>query len=147
MMAVALLRNGRGRLTTMDINPEAGYLVTGPYAGVTSVVVEDSVKAIGKLPVDVGLFIHDSDHSAEHETRELLAVEPKLLSSSVVLSDNARTTDSLVACAELTNRRFSYSHEIPEAHWHPGAGIGAAWRPAGNHRDSRCLRHRFRYTA
>lgn len=127
VIAAALLRNDWGRLTTIDINPEAGYLISGPYASVTSVVVGDSLRAIPQLPADVGLFIHDSDHSAEHESLELSAIAPKLIGSARVLSDNAHATDSLLNWAELTGRTFSYFQETPERHWYPGAGIGAAW--------------------
>lgn len=127
VIAAALIRNNRGRLTTIDINPKAGYFISGPYAEVTSTVVSDSVAVIAHLPTDVGLFIHDSDHSAEHESRELSAVEPKLLRGARVLSDNAHTTDSLLSWTEATGRRFLYFQERPDRHWYRGAGIGAAW--------------------
>lgn len=127
VIAAALLRNGRGRLTTMDINPVAGYFISGRYSEVTSLVIGDSIARLNSLPHDIGLFIHDSDHSAEHEKRELEAVEPALISDARVLSDNSHATDSLLDWAELTGRRFLYFQERPESHWYPGAGIGAAW--------------------
>jgi len=127
VLAAALLRNGTGRLTTVDINSDAGYLVTGPYAEVSSVITGDSIELLSSLGHEVGVFIHDSDHSAEHELRELNAVAPKLTPSARVLSDNSHATDSLVQWASLTDRRFLYFHELPVGHWFPGAGIGAAW--------------------
>jgi predicted O-methyltransferase YrrM len=127
VLAAALLRNGRGRLTTVDINAEAGYLVAGPYAEVSSFIKGDSIELLASLGRDVGVFIHDSDHSAEHELRELNAVAPKLTPSARVLSDNSHATDSLVQWSSLTERRFLFFQEKPANHWYPGAGIGAAW--------------------
>ncbi len=130
VIASALTRNGRGRLTTMDINPAAGYFISGPYAEVTSLVIGDSVAGLAHLPRDVGVFIHDSDHTPEHESRELEAVAGALTPESRVLSDNAHATDALVDWAEATGRRFLYFQEDPDCHWYPGAGIGAAWGPS-----------------
>ncbi|MFM8856998.1 MAG: class I SAM-dependent methyltransferase, partial [Actinomycetota bacterium] len=41
VIAAALLRNGRGSLTTIDINPQAGYLLAHPYSDVVDRVVGD----------------------------------------------------------------------------------------------------------
>jgi predicted O-methyltransferase YrrM len=126
VIASALIRNGHGHLTTMDINPDAGYLVSGPFAEVTSLAIGDSIKSISEHS-EIDLFIHDSDHSPEHETRELAAVQGALRPGARVLSDNSHATDSLVEWARGTNRKFLFFHEIPDRHWYPGAGIGAAW--------------------
>jgi predicted O-methyltransferase YrrM len=126
VIASALIRNGHGHLTTMDINPEAGYLISGPFAEVTSLAVGDSIASIRAMP-GIDLFIHDSDHSPEHETRELMAAEGVLRPGARVLSDNSHATDSLVGWAQETQRQFLFFHETPERHWYPGAGIGAAW--------------------
>lgn len=127
VIAAALLRNGYGHLTTIDINPAAGYLVSGPYADACSVVLGDSIASIAALTANVGVFIHDSDHSAEHESREFAAVASKLVPGARVLSDNAHASDSLMAWASQTGRTFLYFQEKPQRHWYPGAGIGAAW--------------------
>lgn len=128
-LAAALLMNGKGRLTTIDINPAAGYLISGEYAYVTDLVFGDSVAAISSIGSNVDLFIHDSDHSAEHESREIRAIEEKLSPHAYVLSDNAHATNSLLNWAESTGRCFSYFQEQPQSHWYEGAGIGAAWLP------------------
>jgi len=130
VMAAALLKNGSGRLTTIDINPASGYLIGGAYAQVTTALIADSVAAISSMDCGVGLFIHDSDHSAEHETSELLALESKLLPKALVLSDNAHATDSLMRWAFDTGRRFLFFEEHAERHWYRGGGIGAAWLPS-----------------
>lgn len=130
VLAAAVMRNGTGRLTTIDINPASGYLISGPYAKVTDVVISDGVEAIGKLDVPVNLFIHDSNHSSAYEKREFVALADKLAPGAVVLSDNAHASDSLLEWAGETGRRFLYFQEQPAGHWYPGASIGAALPPA-----------------
>jgi hypothetical protein len=78
----------------------------------------------------VDLFIHDSDHTAEHEGREFAAIEDRLAPGGLVLSDNAHATDELAKFAERTGRRFLFFDERPDGHWYTGAGIGAALPPA-----------------
>ena len=125
VIAAALLANGTGQLTTIDIDPAAGYLIQGPFASVTTVIIGDSVEALKTLgPVDV--FLHDSDHSGKHEQAEYEAVTNSLSSNSVVLSDNSHVTDRLPKWAEATRRQFAFFQEVP-VHWYRGGGIGAAW--------------------
>ena len=47
-------------MTTVDVNPDSGYLIIGPYAGVVDRVIGDSIEVLrsGVTPVD--LFLHDS---------------------------------------------------------------------------------------
>jgi Methyltransferase domain len=124
VLASAVLKNGSGRVTTIDTNEAAGSLLGGSYAEVIDFRVGDSVLVLPELdPVD--LFIHDSLHTAEHEAAELEAVS--LTADAVALSDNAHVTDVLAGWAERTGRRFLYFQERPRRHWYPGAGIGAAW--------------------
>ncbi len=125
VIAAALLRNGSGRVTTIDINPGSGTLITAPYARVIDRLVGDSVSVLQTLGA-VDLFIHDSDHTPEHERSELLAVTPHLSPSALVLSDNSHVTDVLPQWASETGRRFAFFAERPVNHWYPGAGIGAA---------------------
>lgn len=133
VIAAALLRNAAeghpGRVTSIDINPEAGYLAKAePWAGVTDLVIGDSIASITALERPVDLFLHDSNHSSAHERREFAAVEPKLSPDAVLLSDNATATSVLPRHAEATRRRFLAFREQPSGHWYPGDGIGAAWR-------------------
>jgi predicted O-methyltransferase YrrM len=130
VFAAAVLRNGTGTVTTMDFNPDSGYLVSGRYAEVTNRLLGDSVELLHSLDSPVDLFLHDSWHTFEHETAELEAVGPLLTSRSLVLSDNSHATDALVRWAEARDRRFLFFAEQPEDHWYPGSGIGAAWSDA-----------------
>jgi hypothetical protein len=125
-IAAALLRNGRGRLTTVDIDPEAGHLIGGRWADVIDQHTGSSTDLLAKL-ADVDMFIHDSLHTYDYETEELAAVEPNLLPDALVLSDNARESAALSDWAERTGRHFLFFGEEPAGHWWRGDGIGAAW--------------------
>jgi predicted O-methyltransferase YrrM len=132
VLAAALLRNAAeghpGRVSALDLNPEAGYLVAAPpWSTVVDLVIGDSVASIAGLATPVDLFLHDSDHSVAHERAELAAVEPKLAPGALLLTDNVTHTNVLAGHAEATGRRFLAFTERPARHWFPGDGIGAAW--------------------
>lgn len=127
VMASALIRNGAGRLITIDINPAAGYLIREKYREVTTIRVGDSISIINELDDAVDLFLHDSDHSATHERRELETISAHLSSRAIVVSDNAHVTDVLSEWAKTHDRRFLFFSEEPKNHWYPGAGLGVAW--------------------
>lgn len=130
VIAAALLRNGSGRVTSLDINPEAGYLVRGePWSKVVDLVIGDSIESIAALDRPVDLFLHDSDHHVKHERREFTSIEPHLAPGALLLTDNVTMTDVLMRHAETTGRRFLAFREQPLRHWYPGDGIGAAWHP------------------
>ena len=125
-IAAALLRNGHGRLTTIDIDPEAGYLIEEPWANVIDRRTGNSIELLAELR-DVDMFLHDSLHTYDYETRELAAVEPNLRADAIVLSDNAHESSALSDWAERTGRHYLFFKEQPLDHWWPGDGIGAAW--------------------
>jgi len=131
LIASALRRNVEeghpGRLSALDINPDAGYLIQGELRDFVDVILGDSLKTIPALTVPVDLFIHDSWHSSEHEAAEFELVENKLSKKAMLLTDNAAETDVLIQHAERTGRRFLYFQELPDRHWHPGDGTGMAW--------------------
>lgn len=131
ILAAALLRNGAGHLTTIDINNDSGYLITGRYADVTDRVIGDSVAVLNRRTAPVDLFLHDSLHTREHELAEYAAVDPHLTSGALVVSDNAHATDALPSWAEQTGRRFLFFAEMPIGHWYPGSGIGVALGSGG----------------
>jgi hypothetical protein len=127
VIAAALKRNECVRFVTIDINPECGFLISDPYSQLVDLKIGDSLGLLSELNCQVDLFIHDSDHSAEHERNEFEAIAPWLSSDSVVLSDNSHVTNELMTWAEQSQRTFSFFREEPKNHWYPGAGIGAAW--------------------
>ncbi|WP_405722872.1 class I SAM-dependent methyltransferase [Streptomyces sp. NBC_01537] len=126
VIAAAVLRNGGGRVTTIDVNPDSGCLITGQYESVIDRRIGDSLGVLGRLGT-VDLFLHDSLHTRDHEMAELAAVGPRLAEQAMVLSDNAHASDGLSGWAEETGSQFLFFREQPHAHWYPGGGIGAAW--------------------
>ena len=126
VLAAALLRNGHGRLITMDINPTAGYLIGGPYAAVTELRVGDSGRAWARWRSRSTSSCTTAGTAATTSWPSTEAVAPRLAEGAVVLSDNSHVMDALPAWAELTGRRFHYFAEEPQDHWYPGAGIGLA---------------------
>jgi len=126
VIAAALLRNGHGRLTTIDIDHDAGYLIDEPWSGVIDRRTGSSVTELASMR-DVDMFLHDSLHTYDYEAAELTAVEPNLRADAIVLSDNAHDSAALPNWAERTSRRYLFFSEQPLGHWWPGDGIGAAW--------------------
>jgi hypothetical protein len=124
----ALMRNGHGSLLTVDINPKSGYLLGGKYGLDVKAVVGDSIATLNGLDRTVDFFIHDSDHSCEHEVAEYTAIAPHLSERALVLSDNSHVTAALPLWAESRGWNFLHFQEQPVDHWYRGAGIGAAWK-------------------
>ena len=127
VLAEALLRNGSGRLVTVDMEPSSGLLIGAEYDGVIQRLIDDSLVAITQID-QIDLFIHDSDHSAEHEAQEFEMLQPRLSENGRVLSDNSHATTELAKWSLLQGRRFMYFAEEPLNHWYPGAGIGVSMR-------------------
>ena len=125
VLAEALLKNGRGQLFTIDMEPTAGLLIGDRYKGVMNQIFGDSLQALATFD-RIDLFIHDSDHSAEHEAREFEIIETKLSKQGVVLSDNCHATNELAKWSMRLDKKFFYFAEEPLDHWYPGAGIGIA---------------------
>jgi len=126
VIAAALLRNGHGRVTTIDIDSDAGHLIDEPYASVIDRIVGSSVDELAKLS-DVDMFLHDSLHTYEYEAKELAAVESSLAAGALVMSDNAHDSAALSDWAERTGRHYLFFREQPATHWWPGDGIGVSW--------------------
>lgn len=127
VIAAALLRNGRGRLTTIDVDADAGYLIGEPWAGVIDRRIGSSLDLLPGLG-DIDMFLHDSLHTYEYESAEFAAVEPNLRPGALVLSDNAHDSAALSDWAERTGHHYLFFKEQPRNHWWPGDGIGVAWQ-------------------
>jgi len=131
VMAAALMRNAAeghpGKVLGMDLNPNAGYLLQAPYDQFGRLVAGDSHASIRALQEPVDFFIHDSDHSPEHEAAEFKLIQSKLAPRALVLSDNAEMTDELLKFARATKREFLFFTELPRGHWAHGCGIGVAF--------------------
>lgn len=116
-----------GRYYGTDINPEAGYLLSGDYANYGCILYGDSVESLKEFDGIVDLFINDSNHSADYEAKEYNTIENKLSKHAIVLGDNSHCTDKLLEFSLKTNRHFIFFQEKPYQHWNSGSGIGISF--------------------
>ena len=126
----ALEKNGLGILYTLDVDRYSGGLLNESDLKKITLIIGDSIESIKSIN-DVDLFIHDSDHSAQHERNEYLAVSPKLTQNAVVISDNSHVTDVLFNWSKETNRNFIFIKESPQNHWYQGGGVGISFIGGG----------------
>ena len=133
VMAAALKKNAAegcpGIVYATDIIPTCGYLIAEPYKQFCRVLIGDSIESLKKFPEPVDIFLHDSDHRAEYEWAEFLAIEPRLHENSLVMSDNSQATAKLREFAERVGKSFLYFQDNPQDHWWPGDGIGTVFVP------------------
>jgi len=131
VLTAALKRNKEegyeGRYYGTDINPKAGYLLSGDYANYGCILYGDSIESLKTFDGMIDLFINDSDHSADYEAEEYNTIANKLSEHAVVLGDNSHCTDKLLEFSLETNRHFVFFQEKPREHWYPGAGIGISF--------------------
>ena len=131
VLAAALRKNkeegSKGRYYGTDINPDAGYLLSGEYADFGKILYGDSITSLKLLDETVDLFINDSDHSSDYEAEEYKVIASKLSDKAILLGDNSDSTDKLLEFSLQANRHFVYFQEKPLHHWFPGAGIGISF--------------------
>lgn len=129
VLCAALKRNAAegyiGRYFGTDINPVAGYFLSGEYASFGKILYGDSLKSLETLE-KIDVFINDSDHSAEYEQAEYELIRSKLSRRSVVLGDNSHVTSKLAEFSLHYGRRFVFLAEEPADHWYRGAGVGVS---------------------
>lgn len=132
LLCAALLRNREeghpGWYYGTDINPEAGYLLTGKYKETGEILYGDSIESLSKFTTTIDLFINDSDHSADYEYQEYQAIKNVISDSSILLGDNASWTNKLFHFSTENNRKFLFFSEKPVDHWYPGEGIGISFK-------------------
>ncbi len=132
VLSAALIKNAEegfsGKYFGTDINPKAGYLLTGKYAEVGKILYGDSIESLKKISEKIDLFINDSDHSADYEAEEYRIIKDKLSDNAIVLGDNSHCTDKLFDFSISNNMNFIFFKEEPFNHWSVGAGIGIAWK-------------------
>ncbi len=134
VLASMILRNRDegydGRYIGTEIDPTAGYLLSGRYAEAGEIIYNDSIKTLESLDCEIDMFVNDSDHSATYEACEYQTIESKLSSRALIIGDNAHESagsDALCRFAEATGREFLFFQESPKDHFYGGAGIGAAF--------------------
>ena len=128
LIASALLKNIQeghmGRYLGTEINRNSGSLFTGRYSAVGDITYGDSCATLSSLETEIDIFINDSDHSAEYESKEYETVQNLLSYRSVILGDNSHVTNCLRNFSEKNERHYIFFKEIPHDHWYPGGGIG-----------------------
>ncbi|WP_037607219.1 class I SAM-dependent methyltransferase [Streptacidiphilus rugosus] len=130
VMAAALLRNGGGTLSTVDLDPRGGELILPPYRQVVRHTVGDSLSFLNGLaerqqPID--LLVVDTGYTAEHERAELAAATPLLADHAVVIATKSYCWQELSGWSEDQGRNFLHFAEEPRDHWYPGVGIGVSF--------------------
>jgi hypothetical protein len=132
VLTAALKKNAEegcpGGYFGFDINPKAGYLLSGEYADYGRIVYGDAVESLNKFDAAVDLYISDSDHSAAYEGLEYRTVAKKLSENAIVLGDNSHVTNELLEFSLAAGRNFIFFQERPLEHWYPGAGIGISYK-------------------
>jgi predicted O-methyltransferase YrrM len=126
----ALSRNAAdghpGRLLSFDIREDVGWLIDEGLRELLELVIGDTRSLLPPVLEgrEVEMFIHDSDHSHEHETFEFETIAKFARPGAILISDNAHAG---TAFAEFCNRRRLrqyFFRERPQRHFYPGAGIG-----------------------
>lgn len=134
LLSAALLRNSAegypGQYFGTELNPEAGWMLSGDYARVGKILYGDSIKSLRAFDRPIDLFINDSDHSSDYERQEYNVIGSKLAPGAVVLGDNSHCTDELVEWSIEQGRAFLFFQERIFDHWYPGGGIGISYESA-----------------
>lgn len=132
VLAAGMLRNTMkghgGKIIGVDINRCAGCYVVEPYSSVVEIVYANSLEFLRTTDHTIDMFIHDSDHSHEHEIREYELLWHKLSRNGVIISDNANVTDCLYEFAHKNSMLFGYWQEEVINHIASPGGIGLALR-------------------
>jgi hypothetical protein len=113
-----------GVLVSTDIDNSAGWVV-GSHPRWRRQILDrpEDLDELLRVPADI--FIHDSLHTAAHETFELELAASRM-PGCVLISDNSHATNVLESIAQTHGKRYAYWQEQPRAHFYPGAGIGVA---------------------
>jgi hypothetical protein len=131
LLCAALLRNREegfpGKYYGTDINPAAGYILSGKYKETGEILYGDSIESLKKLAGEIELFINDSDHSTDYEYQEYQTIKSLINPKTIILGDNSHCSDKLAVFSFETGRNFLFYKEEPLNHWYPGAGIGISF--------------------
>jgi hypothetical protein len=115
-----------GTLLSFDIDPDSGWLVPEQLRSRLERHVGDARVTLAPALSGrrVGVFVHDSLHTYEHERFELELALAHADAPLYLVSDNAHASTALAdVCSE---RGLAYAHyvETPIDHFYPGAAMG-----------------------
>lgn len=128
----ALERNAQegepGELISVDIDANAGWLIPDSLRSRHTLIVGNALTVLPPSLADrrVDMFIHDSDHSYEHETGEFELITRYVRQGGVLISDNAHSGIAFRDYCRRHDVRMRFWKESPVDHFYPGAGIGLA---------------------
>ena len=117
----------KGNIKEQDINPKAGYLLSGKYAKYGTILYGDSIQFIS-LDEEIDLFINGSDLSTEYKAEEHKTITPKLTNNAIILGVNSHSNEKLLEYSILNNRHYMLFEEKPLNHWYPCGGTGIFYR-------------------
>lgn len=120
-----------GRLVSFDINPAAGWIAGGGEHPLWELRIEstrDGLAAVLARSPEVGMFIHDSLHTYEHERFELGTAGARLAPDGILISDNVHGTRALADTCDELGLKYVEFHERSRGHFYPGGAMGAGRR-------------------
>ncbi len=118
-----------GRLVSFDVNPRAGWLV-GEHP-LWELRIESSRAGLATVlerQGPVGIFIHDSLHTYEHERFEFELAAAHLAPAGLLVTDNAHGTRALADVCQSRGLRYVEFHSASRDHFYPGEATGAGVR-------------------
>jgi predicted O-methyltransferase YrrM len=129
----ALWRNAAqgtpGRLISLDVRDDVGWLIRdSQFAAGLELLVGDAHVLLPQLLTDVRLdmFVHDSDHSYDHQRFEFETVYPHCTPGALLISDDAHGSSAFADFCRERGLRWWIARERPRHHPYPGAAIGLA---------------------
>jgi len=117
-----------GRLISFDIREDVGWLIDERLREPWELVIGDTREQLPRVleAREVEMFIHDSDHSHDHETFEFETVAKFARPGAILISDNAHAGTAFAEFCEHRGIQQHFFRERPQRHFYPGAGIGLA---------------------
>ncbi|MGI8506942.1 MAG: class I SAM-dependent methyltransferase [Solirubrobacteraceae bacterium] len=124
-----------GRLVSFDVNPKAGWLVGAhPMWELRIQSSRDGLPEVLAQPAKPDMFVYDGAHSRQAELWELEAVQRRLSTGGVLLSDDAHN-GAMAAVCERHGLAYREVAERPLRHFYPGALLAAGRREPGRASD------------
>lgn len=130
LLARALWRNAAagspGVVLSFDVDPASGWLVDESLEPYVERHIGDARDTLPAALADrrVGVFVHDSLHTYEHERFELETALVHRDDVIVLISDNSHASTALPDVCSDSGLRYCFFRERPLEHFYPGAGMG-----------------------
>ena len=126
----ALMKNQNegheGHYYGLDLSQNMGELIPDAAKTRSTLIVGDSIETLRQFNKPIDIFISDSNHTVDFETKELETVNALLKEKSIVVTDNSHQTDVHLNFALKNKRSYFYWHEVPISRFFQvgAAGIG-----------------------